>query len=107
MSNKVWVSQYRDDVDLTHANDFGEIKIITDVEVPRAFVGPKYDKFREDIYQFLELYTDDDFMLFLGSPQQMFSVVGAMSHVGIDTVKILKWMKREKKYVSIRVPLHL
>ena len=103
----VWIAQYRDDFDYTMANEYGPLQIITYREVPRSFCGPEWDGFAEDIRKFMKEYEgENDYILFSGNPQQMIVIAAVMAE-NHTQIRILKWMKRERRYVPLHVPLCL
>ena len=101
----VWIAQWRNDLDFASAQEWGKLKVLTEVEVPTTFIGPEYRQFALDVVTFLtDMDREHDSVLLSGNPVQMMMIAAALSKE-CDWINILKWDPKFRKYNRIRVPL--
>lgn len=103
MSEVVWVVQkpvykdpdgnWRQRFDLSDAEQFGNL---------RAIFEPGDRAENSDLYRPLQRFTslvcEGDYLLCLGDPALIARAAAAWSHKG-HTLRILKWDRRNKKYI--------
>lgn len=111
MKNKVYVPQEpsRFDerfgvlvptVDLRHAAAYGEVRVLLPANVSGMTMAPVVAALKEQLKDFAE----EDFFVALGDP----SIIAACAAIvlrRVNSMKMLKWDKRNKHYVVVEIKL--
>lgn len=95
---------YRDGVpeplfDITPAMQYGEIEILSKHSTNMMASVPMIRHFREKLKDF----SDEDYILPVGDPVTIAAVAAVASDINNGYFKILKWDKRQKKYLVIEI----
>lgn len=90
-------------IDLTPAEDFGKVEVLFDRRDQSLSPAPMVFHLRRQLKNF----SDDDYIICLGDPSAVaiaFAVACDMNPAG-DRAKLLKWDRKSKRYVEVRVDI--
>lgn len=100
--SRVFVIQQKAEIDITPAEQFGELVIC--LKPGRDFhLDP--DKTTQILNEKLRDYGPDDFLLLMGDPVAIGVAAQIASQVNKGSVRYLLWMRRGRYYKAIRVGL--
>lgn len=85
--------------DITPAMEYGEIEILTKYNQSMFLSVPMVRQLRNDLKDF----CDDDYILPVGDPVMIGTVCAVAADINNGLFKILKWDKRQRKYLPITV----
>lgn len=100
---KVYAVSETNQHNISSALQYGDIETILPPNAQVAFsVAPTVRR----IQRKLELFTDDDYLLFIGDPTAIAIVSAIAAAKNSGRYKCLKWDKFERKYIPIQVDLY-
>lgn len=100
---KVYAVSETNQHNISSALQYGDIETILPPNAQVAFsVAPTVRR----IQRKLELFTDDDYLLFIGDPTAIGIVSAIAAAKNGGRYKCLKWDKFERKYIPIQVDLY-
>jgi hypothetical protein len=100
---KVYAVSETNQHNISSALQYGDIETILPPNAQVAFsVAPTVRR----IQRKLELFTDDDYLLFIGDPTAIGIVSAIAAAKNSGRYKCLKWDKFERKYIPIQVDLY-
>lgn len=95
--NGEWVSAF----DLTPASAYGELVFLTKPGNVMLNPGPLI----EDLRTKLKGFTDEDYLLFTGSPIAMTAVAAIIADINRGRYKALMWNKQNNTYITINIDI--
>lgn len=88
--------------DITPATKFGDIEILAKHNHNMFASAPMIRYFRDKLANF----SDDDYILPVGDPVIIGAVTAVAASMNQGRVKLLKWDKRERKYLPISIDIY-
>jgi hypothetical protein len=103
---KVFITQFNkySKNDYEVASEFGDLEYISSIEYENVKNSPGNAEIREDIFKFLKIYdNENDYIIPVGDPLGVILITSAIFSL-YPYCNILKWDRREKKYVPYKLP---
>lgn len=105
---KVYVIQENRKIDISPAEEYGDIKIVLPSGDANYSQSETYDKLYSNLSNF---DVENDYILLTGDPAAIFMAGGILCDLVFENmttpcdINVLKWNRRTNRYLSLKTPI--